>query len=91
LAQTLGGPEAAGRWTALQNCIGNFAGVAAAWITGAVVNYLHSFPLAFGVSCAMLLFGVYGYWFVIGDQTRVHWSTEHTATEAALKERPAEV
>ena len=27
LTQTLAGPEAAGKWTGIQNCLGNFAGV----------------------------------------------------------------
>jgi MFS-type transporter involved in bile tolerance (Atg22 family) len=72
--------------------MGNFSGVAAAWITGAIVNYTHSFLLAFGVSCVILLIGVYGYWFVIGDRTRVRWSTEPVELgDAELDARAAEV
>jgi MFS transporter, ACS family, D-galactonate transporter len=90
-AQTLSGPEAAGKWTALQNCMGNFAGVAAAWITGAIVNETHSFALAFSVSCAILLIGVSGYWFVIGKRTRVRWSTEQAGDlDMQLTERATE-
>lgn len=91
-AQTLSGPEAAGKWTALQNCMGNFAGVAAAWITGAIVNQTHSFILAFVVSCAILLIGISGYWFVVGNRTRVRWSTEQPSDlDAQLTERAAEI
>ncbi len=90
LAQTLSGPEAAGKWTALQNCAGNLAGVAAAWITGTIVNYLHSFPIAFAVSCGMLLMAIFGYWVVVGNTNRVHWSTEQSQEPVAgFDERPA--
>jgi MFS transporter, ACS family, D-galactonate transporter len=91
LAQTLAGPGAAGPWTALQNCMANFAGVAAPWITGSIVNQAHSFPLAFAVSCVILLISVGGYWFVIGNQTRVRWSTEQLDNfEAQLRKRAAQ-
>jgi MFS transporter, ACS family, D-galactonate transporter len=76
LAQTLAGPEAAGKWTGLQNSFGNLAGVAAPWVTGSILNATHSFPLAFAVSCGALVISVVGYWFVIGHTRRVHWSTE---------------
>jgi MFS family permease len=76
LAQTLSGPEAAGRWTALQNCVGNFAGIAAAWITGVVLNYTHSFVMAFVVCCGMMMLSLIGYWFIIGNETRVRWASE---------------
>ena len=76
LSQTLAGPEAAGKWTGIQNCLGNFAGVAAPWITGSILNRTQSFPIAFAVSCVFLLVGIGGYWLVIGKTTRVHWSTE---------------
>ena len=79
LAQTLAGPEAAGKWTGLQNSFGNLAGVAAPWVTGSILNATQSFTLAFAVSCGALLIGIAGYWFVIGNTTRVHWSTEDAA------------
>ena len=37
-AQTLAGPAVAGRWTGLQNAIGNLAGVVVAPLTGLVVD-----------------------------------------------------
>lgn len=83
LTQTLAGPEAAGKWTGLENCLGNFAGVAAPWATGSILAKTHSFTLAFALSCAVLLVGIAGYWFVIGDATRVRWSTEAGLKPAA--------
>ena len=38
MTQTMAGPRAAGRWTAVQNGFGNLAGVAAPWVTGWVVQ-----------------------------------------------------
>jgi MFS family permease len=89
LAQTLAGPEAAGKWTALQNCLGNFAGIAAPSVTGSILNETQSFPLAFAVSCGALVLAICGYWFVIGRTTRVHWSTENLAPLPAPVIEPA--
>jgi ACS family D-galactonate transporter-like MFS transporter len=85
LAQTLAGPEAAGKWTGIQNCLGNLAGVAAPWITGSILNQTQSFAIAFAVSCGFLLVSIFGYWFVIGRTTRVRWSAEE-APEAIPQE-----
>lgn len=76
LTQTLAGPEASGKWTGIENCLGNFAGIAAPWITGFILDATKSFFAAFAVSCAVLLVGITGYWFVIGKTNRVRWSTE---------------
>lgn len=76
LVQALSGPEAAGRWTGVQNGLGNCAGIVAPWVTGAILGATHSFFLAFATSCAVLLLGVTGYWLVVGKCGRVEWSTE---------------
>jgi MFS-type transporter involved in bile tolerance (Atg22 family) len=89
LAQTLAGPEAAGKWTGIQNCLGNFAGIAAPWFTGSILNQTGSFPLAFAVSCGFLLVSIAGYWFVIGRTTRVRWSTEDIPRDLGVGLTPA--
>ncbi len=66
LTQTLSGARAAGKWTGAQNCLGNFAGVAAPWITGSILYATHQFFLAFAVACGVLLLSVTGYWFIVG-------------------------
>ena len=55
ITQTLAGPRAAGKWTALQNGVGNLAGVAAPWFTGWVVQQTGQFYLAFVVAAAIVL------------------------------------
>lgn len=85
LTQRLSGPEAAGKWTAFQNCLGNFAGVIGAWTTGEILALTHSFFVAFAVACGMLVFGVIGYAFVVGKPLQEFWnrsaSTLMNATE----------
>ena len=51
------GPEAAGRWTGVQNGLGNCAGIVAPWVTGAILNATHSFFLAFATACGVLAAG----------------------------------
>ena len=48
MTQTIAGPMAAGKWTGLQNFVGNLAGVVAPWLTGVVLEKPASFS---GPSC----------------------------------------
>ena len=74
LTQRLSGASAAGKWTAVQNCLGNFAGVVGAWLTGSVLNVTHTFFAGFAIACGVLLSGVLGYWVVVGVPNQVSWS-----------------
>jgi ACS family D-galactonate transporter-like MFS transporter len=73
LSQYLAGPEGACKWTAFQNCLGNFAGVVGGWVTGAVLNWTHSFFVAFTIACGVLVVGVMGYWLVVGKPQEADW------------------
>lgn len=64
ITQTLAGPRAAGKWTGLQNGFGNFAGIAAPWFTGWVVQQTSQFYLAFLAAAIIVLLGAVC--FVIG-------------------------
>jgi MFS transporter, ACS family, D-galactonate transporter len=75
LTQRLSGPEGAGKWTSLQNCIGNFAGIVAPYVTGVALEKTHSFFAAFAIACAILLLGALGYWVVIGNPAQISWKT----------------
>jgi MFS transporter, ACS family, D-galactonate transporter len=81
LTQRLSGPEAAGKWTSLQNCLGNFAGIIAPYVTGLALHKTHSFFVAFAIACAILLLGAGGYSLVIGKADPLLWSAR--TTEAA--------
>ena len=57
LTQTLSGPEAAGRWTGLQNACGNVAGILSPAIAGWLVQETGSFASAFVAASIACLLG----------------------------------
>jgi MFS family permease len=82
LSQMLAGPATAGKWTGLQNCIGNFAGICAPWISGYAVDKTGSFFAAFAIASGFLLVSVISYWFIVGRPRQVfHLEVEEAAYE----------
>ena len=79
LIQTLAGPAAAGKWTGIQNGVGNLAGVAAPALTGLVVHRTGEFFWAFAVATGIVLAGACFYMFVIGPIVQVDWSIRKVA------------
>jgi MFS transporter, ACS family, D-galactonate transporter len=75
MTQTLAGPLAAGKWTGLQNCVANLAGVAAPAVTGFVVGSTGRFFGAFAVSAVVALSGALIYAFWLGPVEPVQWPT----------------
>ncbi len=73
VTQTLAGPAAAGKWTGMQNFVGNLAGITMGWITGAILKQTHSFHLAFVLVAVMVVIGAIGYAFVIGRIEPIRW------------------
>lgn len=73
-AQTLSGPEAAGRWMGMQNCIGNIAGIFVAIITGWIVQFTGSYFAAFATAAGVSAIGVLSYTLVMGKVTPVTWA-----------------
>ena len=73
IPQTIAGPIAAGKWTGLQNCLANFAGVAAPWITGFAVERTGHFFWAFAVCSAVVLVGAAAYAFLMGPVEPLQW------------------
>jgi MFS family permease len=78
LTQRLSGVEAAGKWTAAQNCIGNFSGVVANYLGGLTLALTHSFLPAFGLAVLAMVAGVCGYWIIIRQPEPVHWEKDGT-------------
>jgi MFS transporter, ACS family, D-galactonate transporter len=74
ITQTLAGPLAAGRWTSLQNGIGNLSGIAAAWLTGVVVGRTHSFVLPFAIAAAIAVAGALLWGIVVQEVKPVQWA-----------------
>ena len=75
IPQTIAGPLAAGKWTGLQNCLANLAGVAAPAITGFVVEKTGHFFWAFAVCSAVVLAGAASYAFLLGRVEPVQWKS----------------
>ena len=73
ITQTLAGPLAAGRWTSLQNGIGNLSGIVAAWLTGVVVERTHSFVLPFAIAAAIAVAGALLWGIVVEEVKPVEW------------------
>jgi cyanate permease len=73
ITQTIAGPRAAGRWSGLQNFVGNLAGVAAPAITGFVVDKTGVFFWAFAVAAGVALAGSMVYLFLLGPVEPVAW------------------
>jgi ACS family D-galactonate transporter-like MFS transporter len=73
ISQTIAGPATAGKWTGMQNCIANMAGIAAPAITGVVVAKTGRFAWAFVVSAAVVLTGAAAYAFLLGPVEPLVW------------------
>jgi MFS family permease len=75
ISQTLAGPLAAGRWTGIQNAIGNLGGVLSPLFTGWIVKETGSFSLAFWAAAGVLLLGAASYWIMVGKIQPVQWKS----------------
>ena len=73
ITQTLAGPQAAGRWTGLQNFMGNFAGILAPALTGFVLERTGDFFWPFAITAVMCLLGAASWIFLIGQVKQVEW------------------
>ena len=73
ITQTIAGPRAAGRWSGLQNFVGNLAGVTAPAITGFVVDKTGVFFWAFAVAGGVALAGSMVYLFLLGPVEPMVW------------------
>ncbi len=78
MTQTMAGPRAAGRWTGFQNGFGNFAGVAAPWVTGWIVQQSGQFYLAFVVAAAFALTAAGLFVFGVGPIRQVEFGIHKT-------------
>jgi sugar phosphate permease len=67
LTQTLAGPDAAGRWTGLQNACGNVMGILSALITGWLVSKTGYFAIAFAAASAACCAGAASFWFLVRE------------------------
>ena len=79
VTQTLAGTVAAGKWTGLQNCVGNLAGIAAPIVTGFIVKNTGKFYFAFVWVCLNLVVGALSYLLIVRRVEPVQWDTPSQA------------
>ncbi len=72
MTQTMAGP-AAGRWTGIQNCVGNMGGVVSPMIAGWSVQQTDSYETAFYVAALVMLMGIGAYIIFVGPIQPVAW------------------
>jgi len=75
ITQVLAGREAAGRWTGIQNAVGNLGGVVSPWLTGFVVKETGSFYVAFVMTSAVLVAGSVMYFLLVRRVEPISWET----------------
>jgi len=73
ITQTLAGPRMTGRWTGLQNFVGNLAGFLVPIVTGFVVDYTGHFFAAFVIMAVVALLAALSYFFVVGPVKEIAW------------------
>jgi cyanate permease len=63
----------AGRWTSLQNGLGNVAGILAPWLAGWIVDTTGSSKAAFVISAGLALVGACMWGLMVGRVEEVSW------------------
>jgi MFS family permease len=74
VTQSLAGRDAVGKWTGLQNGIGNLAGIVGPYLTGVMLARTGSFLLPFAAACFMAALGAVCYWWMVRRVAPVDWN-----------------
>jgi MFS transporter, ACS family, D-galactonate transporter len=80
MTQTLAGKQMVGRWTGVQNFVGNFAGAIAPWLTGYLLDTTGHFYWAFFITTAVVWMGAVSWIFVVGRIEPVEWNVSPQAS-----------
>jgi MFS transporter, ACS family, D-galactonate transporter len=75
MTQTLAGPEMVGRWTGVQNFVGNFAGAVAPTLTGFLLDRTGHFYWAFFITTAVVWLGAISWVFIVGPIKPIDWNS----------------
>jgi ACS family D-galactonate transporter-like MFS transporter len=76
ITQTLAGPRAAGRWTGIENFVGNLGGAVAPALTGFVLGRTGQYFWAFAITAVVSLLGALSWAFWIGRVEPVVWASQ---------------
>jgi MFS family permease len=83
ITQTLAGPNMAGRWSSIQNGVGNLSGIAAPWIAGAIAQARGNSRGAFVVTGAVALAGALIWAFLVPRVEQVRWASPDSSVVSA--------
>jgi MFS family permease len=86
IGQTLAGPQAAGKWVGIQNCVGNCAGIIAPIITGLIVDVTGQYYWAFIIAAAMATIGIVGWGLMIRRIEPLRWAVADATGEALAQD-----
>jgi len=75
IPQALAGPHLVGRWTGLQNFIGNLGGAVAPLLTGFLLDRTGSFLIPFFITAAVAIGGALSWTLIVGPIEPVDWET----------------
>jgi MFS transporter, ACS family, D-galactonate transporter len=85
IPQTLAGPEMVGRWTGMQNFIGNLGGAVAPFLTGYLLDRTGEFYWPFFITAGVAWIGGASWAFIVGPIEEVTWDAlRKRATPAVL-------
>lgn len=73
ITQTLAGPHAAGKWTGIQNALGNLPGMLGVWFTGWVIEVTGHYRAAFVIACCFLIIGAFSFLVVVRRVEPIAW------------------
>lgn len=65
ISQSIAGPHNIGRWSGVQNLVGNLGGVVSPIVTGWAVQTTGSFKMAFVIAAGVVVFGASIYFFMV--------------------------
>lgn len=85
IAQTLAGPEMVGRWTGMQNFIGNLGGAVAPLLTGYLLDRTGEFYWPFFITAAVAWIGALAWAFIIGPIEQVDWDANPRSNPPPLR------
>jgi len=85
IGQTLAGPQAAGKWVGIQNCVGNCAGIIGPIITGLIVDVTGQYYWAFITAAAMATIGIAGWGLMIRKVAPLDWASANDARAAIAR------
>jgi len=84
ITQTLSGDYAAGKWSGLQNAIGNIGGITSSILTGILLDRTNnSYSVPFVVAAGVAMIGVFGFLGLVGKVQPIQWKSRNLKSSGA--------